>query len=235
MGRTAPLRREAVEALVTAGAFDALGIPRRRLLWLLGEHWCDWQTAHSARRRTAATTATITAPVQPALPWIWPDEQAEEAPRLPPLSLEEEVAWDLATQGLSARPHPVTFRRRWLERVGIARIADLADLPAGRRVIVAGKVISAQRPPTAKGMSFLVLEDETGRVQVALPPPLADPLRLALATSRFMAVSGQVERARWHRSLLGRVVRPLPPLPPHEATANRRTASGQQSSVTIPA
>jgi error-prone DNA polymerase len=210
LGRVLPLRREAVEALVAAGAFDPLGIPRRRLLWLLGEHWRDWQPVRRSshtRRRIAASAPDAT---QPALPWAWPAEEADDAPRLPPLTLEEEVAWDLRTQGLSARPHPMTFRRRWLDRVGVVPIARLADVPAGQRVIVAGKVISAQRPPTAKGMGFVVLEDESGRVQVACPPAVADTLRLVLAQSRFMAVSGRLERTRWHRSLYGRLVRPLP-------------------------
>jgi error-prone DNA polymerase len=147
---------------------------------------------------------------QDALPWEWPDEAAADAPRLPPLALEEEVAWDLATQGLSARPHPLTFRRRWLASLGVRPIGGLAELEAGRHVVVAGRVVSAQRPPTAKGMAFLVLEDETGRVQAALPPALADGLRLVLAESRLVAIAGRVERARWHCSLLARQVRALP-------------------------
>jgi error-prone DNA polymerase len=104
----------------------------------------------------------------------------------------------------------MTFRRRWLTSVGVVAIARLVDVSEGQRVIVAGKVISAQRPPTAKGMGFLVLEDETGRVQVACPPGVADTLRLVLVESRFVAVLGRVERLRWHRSLLGRLIRPLP-------------------------
>lgn len=208
LGRAVPLRREAVEALVAAGAFDALGIPRRRLLWILAEHWRDWQPAHRPVRRNTSASGVC---AQPALPWEWPDERAEDAPRLPPLTLEEEVSWDMAAQGLSARPHSMTFRRRWLASMGVLPIARLSAAPTGQHVIVAGNVIAAQRPPTAKGMGFLVIEDETGRVQVALPPPVADTLRLVLAESRLVAVSGKVERTRWHRSLLGRQVRALPP------------------------
>ncbi|HEY7779593.1 MAG TPA: DNA polymerase III subunit alpha [Ktedonobacterales bacterium] len=223
VGRVAPPRRAAVEALVAAGAFDALGIPRRRLLWLLGEHWRDWRTAWSepgARgRRAAGRWGGVGA--QAALPWEWPDEDAADAPRLPPLALEEEVAWDLATQSLSARPHPLTFRRRWLASLGVRPIGALAEMEAGRHVVVAGRVVSAQRPPTAKGMAFLVLEDETGRVQAALPPALADGLRLVLAESRLVAIAGRVERARWHCSLLARQVRALPAASATGATAAR--------------
>lgn len=105
-------------------------------------------------------------------------------------------------------------RRRLAERVTEARGhrdgPRLAEVPADQQVIIAGKVISAQRPTTAKGMGFLVIEDETGRVQVACLPPVADTLRLVLAESPYVAISGRVERTRWHRSLLGRLVRPLP-------------------------
>jgi error-prone DNA polymerase len=213
LGRVLPLRREAVETLVAAGAFDVLDIARRQLLWLLGERWRDWQPVRTTakRRRTASVPDHAAWPTQAPLLWTWADEDANDAPPLPLLSLQHEVEWDLATQGLSARPHPMSFRRRWLDAVGVVPIARLADMTAGQRVIVAGKVISAQRPPTAKGMGFLVLEDETGRIQVACPPRVAETLRLVLVESSFVAVSGRLERMRWHRSLLGRLVRPLPP------------------------
>ncbi len=84
-------------------------------------------------------------------------------------------------------------------------------------------------------MGFLVIEDEGGRMQVACPPVVADTLRLVLAESPFVAVSGRVERTRWHRSLLGRLVRPLPS---HEAntTTTPRAAEGDHQAVTpIPA
>ena len=67
--------------------------------------------------------------------------------------------------------------------------------------------VTAQRPPTAKGMGFVVLEDETGRVQMALPPKLAEALRPALAESRILAVAGRVERASGHVTLLAEKLR----------------------------
>jgi error-prone DNA polymerase len=232
VGQAAPLRREAVNALVVAGAFDGLRIPRRRLLWLLEEHWRDWQQPRRGRRRAGAAAVDQ----QLALPWTWPDEQAADAPRLPLLTLEEEVAWDLASQGLSARPHPLTFRRRWLRAAGAIAIADLAARAIGERVLVAGKVIAAQRPPTAKGVGFVVLEDETGRVQVVLPPTLAETIRRVLAESRLIAVSGTIERTRAHHTLLARQVRPLPQAAPHtdpQPAAHDATRHGRQG--TIPA
>jgi DNA polymerase III alpha subunit len=92
--------REAVEALVLAGAFDGTGIPRQRLWWLLGERWPLWssggRTGHTGPRRQtgrgtrkkAADLAAAQAQAQARLPWVWDDEQAAEAPLLPPLTLQ---------------------------------------------------------------------------------------------------------------------------------------------------
>src|SRR5262249_30088915 len=83
----------------------------------------------------------------------------------------------------------------------------------GRVVRVAGWAISAQRPPTAKGMGFVVLEDETGRLPVALPPWLAAELyrvlRGAEAAGGVVVVVGQLERVRWDRGVLACEISPL--------------------------
>lgn len=208
IGRRVPLRREAVESLVAAGACDSFGIPRRRLAWLLGERWASWSAGLVMPPRRRAVPAKETLAKQGLLPWKWADEQPEEAPKLPPLTLEQEAQLDLATQSLSARPHLLTFQRRALQEAGFLSVSQLRDAPAGSRAVTAGLVISAQRPPTAKGMGFVVLEDETGRVQVALPPQLAETLRPALAESRILAVGGKVERAAGHVTLLASRIQP---------------------------
>ena len=95
-----------------------------------------------------------------------------------------------------------------MRAAGFLSVAQLQRIKAGRRAAVAGLVISAQRPPTAKGMGFIVLEDETGRVQVALPPKLAGTLRPALAESRILVVGGKVERAAGHVTLLAGRIEP---------------------------
>ncbi len=77
------------------------------------------------------------------------------------LTSEELVALAYQLLGLSARPHPMRLLRRELHRAGMRPIAQLARVPEGRVVRVAGWPISAQRPPTAHGMGFLVLEDES--------------------------------------------------------------------------
>lgn len=211
VGARMPLRREGIAALVAAGACDGFGIPRRRLAWLLEERWASWSIgllAPARRRHTKAQAVQAQQAHQAALPWVWTDEQPADAPKLPPLTLEQETQLDLATQDLSARPHLLTFQRKALRNAGFLALAQLKQVKTGRRACVAGLVISAQRPPTAKGMGFVVLEDETGRVQVALPPPLAETLRPALAESRILAVAGRVERSAGHITLLATRLQP---------------------------
>jgi error-prone DNA polymerase len=88
-----------------------------------------------------------------------------------------------------------------LDRRGVLRIADLARIPEGRIVRVAGWAISAQRPPTAHGVGFVVLEDETGRLPLAMAPRLAGELRRILRDARYVIAVGRLERVRWYRSL----------------------------------
>lgn len=138
-----------------------------------------------------------------AFAWdVAPDDLLDGLPGLPALDREERSVLDYELLGLSARAHPMRIYRRGLRRRGIISIAELAQQPAGRIVHVAGWPISAQRPPTAHGMGFLVLEDETGRLPVALPPAIAAELHRVIRSARVVAVRGRVERIRWYRSVL---------------------------------
>ncbi len=110
---------------------------------------------------------------------------------------------------MSAQPHPLRFLRRQLRRSGIRTIAEVCQAAEGRVVRVAGWAISAQRPPTARGMGFVVLEDETGRLPIAMPPQLAAELHRRLRDAREIVITGRVERVRWYRSLLAYDLRTL--------------------------
>ena len=198
--RPAGLTWGAAEALVLAGAFAGLhaDLDRRRLLWHLHEIWPLVGTTRRMRRGAEDPSR----PEQLPLEWQVPREAPATLPRLPALDRHERAALDYALLGMSARPHPLALQRRDLRRRGVLTIAQLASVEAGRTVRVAGWAISAQRPPTAKGMGFLVLEDETGRLPVALPPRLAERMHATLRAARVVAVAGRVERVRWYRSLL---------------------------------
>ena len=60
----------------------------------------------------------------------------------------------------------------------------------GRRIRVAGRVITRQRPGTAKGFVFLTLEDETGIANVIVRPDLFDRERFTILEQPFLLVDG---------------------------------------------
>jgi error-prone DNA polymerase len=105
----------------------------------------------------------------------------------------EELVADYEGMGLSLGPHPMTFHRTQLDRLGVARATDLQGMRDGRPVRVAGAVVVRQRPGTAKGFVFLNLEDETGLVNVVVPPPLFQRYRLTLVEEPFLWVEGTLE------------------------------------------
>jgi error-prone DNA polymerase len=201
--RPAGLTWEAAQALVLSGACDSLAsrLTRRQQLWQLRELWPLLGSSGAKRKgRRKKEGPDIE---QMPLAWEAAPPQEDMLPSLPTFSAQERVALDFSLLGMSTRPHPMHFLRRQLRRHGIRPIADLSELPEGRLVHVAGWPISAQRPGTAKGMGFVVLEDETGRLPVALPPRLATQMHRIIRSARAVAVSGRIERVRWYRSLFG--------------------------------
>ncbi len=87
---------------------------------------------------------------------------------LPPMSLREEVVADYRSAGLSLRAHPISFHRRELDALGITPASRLPELANEAPVRVAGLVLLRQRPGTAKGITFVTLEDETGTVNLVV-------------------------------------------------------------------
>ena len=86
----------------------------------------------------------------------------ENPPPLPELSPAQEVIHDYHAQGLSLRGHPFAPLREYLKATACRHGVRAAELKAGRRYRVAGLVLLRQRPATAKGITFMTLEDETG-------------------------------------------------------------------------
>jgi error-prone DNA polymerase len=92
--------------------------------------------------------------------------------------------------GLTIGPHPMALYRRELAAGGVRRAADLAGLPDGTRVKVAGAVICRQRPGTAKGFLFLTLEDETGLINVTVRPDLFHRQQAVLVGADVLEIEG---------------------------------------------
>jgi error-prone DNA polymerase len=105
----------------------------------------------------------------------------------------ERLVADYAGMGLTAGRHPMALRRDDLAMRGILRACDLYTTRQGRRVRVAGMVITRQRPGTAKGFVFLTLEDETGIANIIVRPDLFARDRLVIVEEPFLIVDGVLQ------------------------------------------
>ena len=114
-------------------------------------------------------------------------------PALPAMSAGEHVAADYRATGLSLKRHPVAFLRERLARRGVRPTEELARMPDGARVAVAGIVLVRQRPGTAREVVFVTLEDETGTANLVVFPSVRERWRRDLLTARLMVCRGKVQ------------------------------------------
>jgi error-prone DNA polymerase len=128
---------------------------------------------------------------------------------LEPMNNEERLVADFHGTGLTVGPHPMAYRREWLNAMGIRRASELRDLPSGKRLRIGGCVIVRQRPGTAKGFVFVSLEDETGVANAIITPDLFHQNRLLLASERFLAIEGILQNQDNVISVRAERVQPL--------------------------
>ena len=122
-----------------------------------------------------------------------PRGDAEAECPLRPMTEAERLVADYAGTGLTVGRHPMALRRDELAARGVLRAGDLAAARQGRRVRVAGMVITRQRPGTAKGFVFLTLEDETGIANIIVRPDLFARDRLVIVEEPFLIVEGVLQ------------------------------------------
>ena len=114
--------------------------------------------------------------------------------RLAPPTEGEDILEDYAAVGLTLGRHPVALLRERLARQRCLTAARVNALPNGRPATFAGIVVTRQRPGTAKDVTFVTLEDETGTANVVVWRDLADRQHRELVGSRLLLVAGRVER-----------------------------------------
>ncbi len=96
--------------------------------------------------------------------------------------------------GLPLTDHPVALHRAALDAHGVLPLAGLAEARPGREVAVAGRLSILQRPPTANGVTFVTLEDETGLGNLILSPEVDRRCREALHATPVLLARGRVQR-----------------------------------------
>jgi error-prone DNA polymerase len=201
---------DGLERLAWAGACEAIGggeeLRRRQDLWQLG-------VANGARRLSARSghaagsgsngNERATSPIQLSLPLPIP-----APPTLRELDSWERLLADYSSTGIAIAEHPMTLIRPGLDD-GIATSADLNRLANGSFVRVPGMVVARQRPATANGVVFMLLEDEVGTVNVVVPPPVYRRFRMAVRTASFARVDGKLERRDGVMNVVARAIHPL--------------------------
>jgi error-prone DNA polymerase len=139
-----------------------------------------------------------------------------EAPKLRELDEWEIAVADYASTRMTVGTHPLALIRSELEDA--VPNEDLAIVPDRSELEIAGIVVARQRPGTAKGVVFMLLEDETGVANVIVPPRVYTECRLAVRTASYARVFGRLERRGKVINVLAGRVEPLatPDLPQAE-------------------
>lgn len=145
------LSRSVIKQLAEADVFASLGRDRRTALW---EALAQEQTLREL----------------PLFGELAVED--EETVCLPEMNTWEQVVADYATTGLSLRAHPISFCRQQLDRLKVLTSDALPQVPNNRHIRVAGLVLLRQRPSTAKGITFVTIEDETGVANLVVRQPI---------------------------------------------------------------
>jgi error-prone DNA polymerase len=196
--RVSELRKNELVTLADIGALNSLGkIMQDALPGLttgpntlvpIGKRG---RKAPQFHRRDALWQAEAAA--QPIGPLLEEAPQPDHASPLAAMTPTERMVADFRGTGVTVGPHPMTYHRTRLQKIGALTASQLPQLPNGRRVRVGGTVIVRQRPGTAHGFVFLSLEDETGVANIIITPDLFQRNRLLLVDERFLLVEGVLQ------------------------------------------
>jgi error-prone DNA polymerase len=168
--RVPELRKHEINRLAEIGALNSLDrLHRRDALW-------------QAQRAILS--------VGPLLESL--EEKGEPSP-LAPMTTEERLWADYRGTGMTIGRHPMAYRRAEMQALGITRAIDLAAVPDGRVVRIAGSVIVRQRPGTASGFVFLSMEDETGIMNAIITPATFDRYKFEVLAEPFLLIEGVLQ------------------------------------------
>jgi error-prone DNA polymerase len=170
------LNRAEVTFLALAGAFSA---------WERNRHRAAWEALRASSDHL---------PLAPA-------HRIAHNPK--PMTKHEVIALDYQTTGTSIHGHPMQALRAEMRAENVKDSRDLERMRDRQKIAVAGLVVVRQRPGTAKGTLFLLLEDEHGFINVIVPNKLVDPNARIVKHAQFILVKGRVEREGNAISVLG--------------------------------
>ncbi|MCU0707050.1 MAG: error-prone DNA polymerase [Pirellula sp.] len=172
--RRCGLQQSILSILADCGALNSLSRDRRSAYWQA--------LSQEASQVDMPLLAAVDADMDEPLP--------EFLNRMHPM---EEVIADYETTGVSLRGHPMQFFRSELTKQGVVTASELPALRDGQFVRVAGLILLRQRPGTAKGITFVTMEDETGSINLVLHPSTWESHYLICKRSNAWRVHGTLE------------------------------------------
>ena len=172
LSRRIGMSAELLEALATAGAFECFGSTRREALWGAGA---------AAEYRPGQLDLAAAS--------------EEQVPPLPAMTEPEQLMADLWATGITRDRYPTALIRDRLTALGVTPSDRLRQLPDKTRITVAGIVTHRQRPATARGVTFINLEDEFGMINVICDPVIWQRHRRVAREAGGLLIRGMLERA----------------------------------------
>ncbi len=178
----------------------------------------EYEAGGPPHRREALWQSELA--LRPVSDLLDPVTPSEEPSPLAPMDAVERLHADFRNSGLTIGPHPMSFHRERMNRLGVIPAAGIRLVRDGVLVRIAGCVICRQRPGTAKGFLFLSLEDETGISNAIVRPDLFDAERTTLVSAPYLIVEGLLQNQDGVVSVKAERVRPidtsLAPAPSHD-------------------
>jgi error-prone DNA polymerase len=196
LAQRAPLSQEGLESLLASGACDSLGESRRELLWELG---------------LAPRSESVPGSGGDARQMALPLDPTAETPDLPEQTPWERMLADYRRTSLSVGVHPLELLRPHLPPAVLSS-HDLCQAPDKARVVVAGMAVARQRPATANGVVFMLLEDEFGQMNLIVPPPVYERHRAIVRGEPLVLARGTFERVERNQNVVVRELETLAPL-----------------------
>ncbi len=178
--------RDTLERLAWSGACE--GLPRREVLWQLG---------------VVTPGRAVPGGVQLSLPL-----EAPEPPALREQTPWERLVADYGSFRISIDQHPLELLRPDLPERAVTS-EDLERLPDGQSITIAGLVVARQRPATANGITFMLLEDELGTINLVVMPQVYERHRLTVRAEPFVIVEGRLEKRAGVINVVVQSLRPL--------------------------
>jgi error-prone DNA polymerase len=190
------LSEDELRVLAESGACDCFGLRRRELLWQLG-----LVPRPSSVPGTGGEAKQLALPLEPTV----------ATPDLPEPTVWERMLADYRTTSLSVGVHPLELLRPHLPP-GTLSTEELLVQPHRAAVQFAGLVVARQRPATANGVVFMLLEDEHAQVNLVIAPQVYERFRAVVRSEPLLLVRGRYEHSDRNRNVLVRELVSLAPL-----------------------